>query len=723
MKYILLLLTALYISPAMFSQNHWESIIIAGNQWQYLPAKSEPPAGWYQPGFDDNSWQTGHGGFGYADGDDATIIDTVNSVYLRTKFDVQDISLILQLLLDVDYDDAFVAYLNGQEVALSFNVTDVPPVYNSTLSTDHEAQIYQGNSPERHILDPSMLVEGENTLAVQVINMNLTSSDMSSLVFLSGEINSSSTIFQPIPDWFIASVNINESNLPIIEINTSGQTIPDNAKITAYMGIINNEGGINHVDDPFNEYDGYIGIELRGSSSQMFDKKNYTVETCTELDSNLNVPLLGMPEENDWVLHGPYSDKSLIRNALAYYLGSLTGRWAPRTRLCELYINDDYRGVYVLMEKIKRDKNRVDIAKLNPDEITGDDLTGGYLLKIDRPDYGAWTSPFKGVNGINDILVSYVEPIYQDMPSQQQNYIKEYVTEFEYTLDGPDFKDPVNGYRPYIDVQSFVDYFLVNELSKNIDAYRLSTFFSKDKDSKGGKITMGPLWDYDLAFGNANYYEGGYTEGWVIHSISSTDGFQVPFWWEKLREDAYFDTQLKFRWQELRSGQFSEENIFNYIDSTTTLLVYAQQRNFEKFPILSTYIWPNFYIGGSYANEITYLKGWISDRIAWMDSQIASINAVDEPVSPFASAIEVYAYPNPFTESFTLRLNLFQSVEVNIAIRNILGEIIGNKSMNGIRGGNDCLFSENLFGNNPGIYFYEVSIEGKIVYAGKLIKI
>src|SRR4030042_2589027 len=182
--------------------------------------------------------------------------------------------------------------------------------------------------------------------------------------------------------------NYTSSNLPLILIDTRGKAIPDEPKLTALMKVVNNPDKVNTIYDTTFEYNGYIGLETRGNTAQIFfEKKSYTLETRTDSGSNLNVSLLGMPEENDWVLHGPYSDKSLMRNALAYHLGNLQGRWSPRTRFCEVFINNEYRGVYLLVEKIKIDKNRVNIAKILPEDNYGDELTGGVIIGIvrDRP--------------------------------------------------------------------------------------------------------------------------------------------------------------------------------------------------------------------------------------------------------------------------------------------------------------------------------------------------
>jgi hypothetical protein len=513
-----------------------------------------------------------------------------------------------------------------------------------------------------------------------------------------------------------------QSNLPLIILNTNGQGIYPNAKDTVTMKIINNASGINNTTDTDYEYNGKITIGIRGSSSQMFDKKSYSIGTVYKPDSNLNVKLLGMPEENDWVLYSPYSDKSLIRNVLAYHIANLTGRWSPRTRYCELYINNEYRGVYVLEEKIKRDNNRLDIAKLNPDEISGDDLTGGYILKVDRPDDGAWISPYKGLNGWGNIYVSYVEPNYSDMPAAQRNYIKTYITNFENALNSSDFSDPQLGYRPYVDVTSFLDYYLINELSRNVDGYRLSTFFYKDKDSKDGKLTMGPYWDYDLAFGNADYYNGAVTEGWVTDGVSTNDGFQIPFWWNRLREDSFFEASLKLRWEELRANKLSDDNIINFIDSCVDLLSEAEVRNFQKYQILNTYVWPNAYIGGSYSNEIDYLKTWISDRLGWMDGEIDAITDVLEISEPTADISEASVFPNPFVSSTTLRFTVNQGGNGNLIIHNVLGAVIYTRELSVKQGENEENIDGSIFNDGHGVYIYELKIDGKPVITGKLIK-
>jgi len=716
-QFLLVLFLSLLFIP-LSSQTRWESIVLAGDTWRYFPATSEPPGNWNSVDFNDTTWPIDPGGIGYGDGDDVTIIAPVNSLYIRLRFEVTQISLIERLLLDVDYDDGFVAYLNGNEIARSENVTGSSPSYNSSVQWLHEALMYKGGLPERHSVDMQYLVEGENTLAVHILNESTGSSDLTGLVYLHAKVNNAEMIFRPTPAWFTEPAEEGESNLPILMINTHGQVIVDEPKITASLGIIDNANQRNRITDPFTSQVDYIGIEIRGSSSQMFEKKNYGFETRLANGENLNVSLLGLPEENDWALHGPYSDKTLMRNVLTFYLGSKTGRWAPRTRFCELYINNDYRGLYVLMERIKRDRNRVDIAKLEPHEVSGSDLTGGYILSIDRPEDYYWISPYKGMNGYGNILINIIYPDPSTMPIQQKQYIQNYVTQFENAMNSSSFTNQYTGYRAYANIESFVDYFIMNEISRNVDAYRLSTFFYKDKDKR---MVMGPLWDYNLAFGNADYYQGYNTQGWVIQGVGYNDGFQIPFWWEKIRTDSYFNNKLKDRWIELRAGPFSKDSIMAYIDSIGNLLSEAQVRNFQRFQVLGRYVWPNYFVGNTYQQEIDFMKNWISARINWMDQQINLITGVDE--ISIANAWETFAFPNPFSHTLSIRTFLHQASNLQISIYGLLGQLLFKTAGTYPEGAVDITVPAEIFGNGYGLYIFEVRVNGRILHTGKVVRV
>lgn len=671
------------------AQARWESMVLESDTWKYLAATSEPPSTWYQSGFNDAAWKSGSGGLGYADNDDVTVVSACNSLYIRRQVVLPDVNIVEDLLLDIDYDDAFVLYINGVECARSSNISGALPAYNAPITTDREAQMYSGGSPERYQLKTSGLVRGINTFAVQILNQNISSSDLSARVFVHAKINYPTQVYNPTPSWFEEPLSFETSNLPLIFINTNGQTIVPDVKITADMKVLNSASGKNNISDTNFEYEGKIGIEVRGFTSVNYPKKNYTVETRDIAGENLNVSLLGMPQENDWVFHGPFSDKSLMRNVLAYHLGNKTGKWSPRTRYFELYLNGNYAGVYVLVEKIKIDKNRLDLATLKETDVFGDQLTGGYVLQIDRPDNDDvegkdyWVSPYRARTKLQQkVYFLFMDPKGTVINDFQRYYIQDYITAFEDAMNSENYKDRTTGYYPYIDLNSFVDYYIISELSRNLDGYRISTFLHKDKDSKGGKITMGPFWDYNICFGNANFFSAGNTQGWIIDGMGDGDAHAMPFWWEKFRLDPFFNSHIKKRWNYWIENYINETYLNKLIDSCALELYDAQKRNFKTWNVLGTYVWPNNYIGGTYPNELNYLKTWLRDRIKWMDSQIQPI--VDITMGKFDPEfriLDMVTYPNPFTESVNFKFYLHSAEEVTIKISDILGrEITSYKS-------------------------------------------
>lgn len=531
-----------------------------------------------------------------------------------------------------------------------------------------------------------------------------------------------------------SQVNLTSSNLPIVLIDTHGAQIPNEPKIPATMRIVDNGSGVrNEITGPYNDYDGNIGIEIRGSSSTMFDKKSYGLEIWDDNLNDTTASILGMPEEEDWVLHGPYSDKSLMRNFLTFHLGRELGRYASRTRYVELVLNNDYRGVYVFMEKIKRDKNRVDIADLGPDENTGDDLSGGYIIKLDKFDGsntgGGWASPYRppGYTKSNqEIYFQFDYPKVKNITPAQKQYIEDYVTAFEEALQTRPSKDLVNGYKSYIDLESFVDFAIINELSRNVDGYRLSTFLHKDKDSKDGKLYIGPIWDFNLAFGNADYYDGSNTKGWAwnfnFNPDTKDDFWLIPFWWQRFQSDAEYVDLLKSRWQELRTDPFNTETILDFIDSTANVLEEAQIRNFQKFNILGQYVWPNAYVGGSYAKEIDYLKDWVVARLNWLDQAID--NTVTDLPASNSNASSMKIIPNPFDDELYVELSDNLS-NPEITILNILGEkIIETRPDPSLKSERLYLNVADGFGNKfvPGIYILILKSNGRVISSEKLVK-
>ena len=447
---------------------------------------------------------------------------------------------------------------------------------------------------------------------------------------------------QPQQDWYTDG-----SNLPLVFISTE-DSIVDDPRVGARMSIVNNDSGLNHQTDHPTDYDGLVTIEIRGASSQAFPKKGYAFETVDEYGQNNNVALLGMPPENDWILHGPYTDKSLIRNALVYELGDRIHRYVSRRRFCELFVNDDYQGVYLLAEKIKRDVNRVDLAKLLPSDTVGDELTGGYILKIDKFNGGAsgsWSSPYPTEGGQTS-FIQFHHPKQSDLHPAQSDYIEQHVTAFEHALASDEFEDPAMGYAAFIDVQSFLDLHLINELSKNVDGFHFSTFFFKEKDSDGGKLVMGPWWDYNIALGNANYCEGEQTEGF---QLSDNGCFElVPFWFRRLLQHKVYQSRLERTWAEYRSGPWSDASVCGVIDSLSEMLSSASERDHARWRRLGDYVWPNAFVGDSYQEELAYLKDWTMARMHWMDCELGLRDR------PQDAPNMVQLRPNPTSHFFTL---------------------------------------------------------------------
>lgn len=419
------------------------------------------------------------------------------------------------------------------------------------------------------------------------------------------------------------SPDFTSSPLPIISIDTQGKSIVDDPKIEAVMGVIYNGPGMrNAVSDAFNHFYGKIGIETRGESSLTQPKNNYRFETRTATGENLNFPLLGLPAENDWILYGPYIDKSLLRNVLIFHLARQTGRYVSRTVLCELLLNGEYRGVYILMEKIKQDDNRVSIAKLKPGDVSGSELTGGYIIRMDKTDVGT-VSFSSGVQwlGRAKVTLQYYEPAGDVITSQQKTYLSGFIKNFENSLVSSGFANPETGYHHYIDVGSFVDFMLSNEMALEVDRYRFSTYLHKEKDTDGDKLHAGPLWDADRGIGNDVHWPYGQLgDVWQYNYGTVTNG--RCYWWERLMQDSYFQNVAATRWSMLRKNALSDVSVQQYIDSMVTVLEEPQERNFQVWPVMGVQLYQNTFVGKNYAEEIDYLTSWLRNRLVWMDTHM-----------------------------------------------------------------------------------------------------
>ena len=644
--------------------HHWETIVKDNSTWYYQVPTSASSPEWMTPTFTVNSWLQGMGGFGFGDGDDQTLIPSSSvSVYTRIEFNILNINEIAAMALHFDYDDGFVAYLNGTEVARNGLSGTSQPVFNQLASISHEAKLYQNQYPDELIFFQNqlsgLLVNGTNVFCVEVHNQLANSTDFTCRNFLSVGVNNPGITYGPTPSWFVPPFILTSSNLPIVVLDTYNVDIPDEPKIDGTMGIIfNGDNQMNYLSDPFNEFYGQIAIEKRGSSSNSFPMKSYALETRGPDSVNYNVSLFDWPSDNDWILYAPYTDKSLIRNVLTYDLGRQMGQYAPRTKLCEVILNGSYIGVYVLMERIKINPGRVDVDPLLYSDTLDNHLTGGYIIKVDKTTSGgviAWTSPYTAqAPSIGPMYYQMHDPALNALHPDQFNYIKTYVNNWETALKSVHFANPQIGFRAFSDELSFIDFLLINELSKNVDGYRISTFLHKKRFSEGGKLFAGPLWDFNLGWGNANYCQGGQTSGWEINFNSVCPGnnsLMNPFWFNRMLQDTVFANNVNCRWTDLRTSILSDSNLMSYIDSLATILTEPAVRNYNRWPILGVYVWPNNYVGNTYLEEITYMKNWILARTAWMDANMfGTCTSLD--VESTKSTLKIV--PNPTQDFVTI---------------------------------------------------------------------
>ncbi len=639
LKISLLTVCSLFLVTGIFSQdsiNHWESVVLPGDNIKFFPGESAPDAEWKESGYNDDTWPDGIFSIGYGDDDDSTVIDQVLSLYVRHEFFIVDTSNIFLAVLHMDYDDGFVAYINGMEIARSnVGTTGIEPSWNEPATSNHEALMYRGNLPEEFLISQeklsACLQPGNNMLSIQVHNVTITSSDMSCIPFLSLGITDETSNYRNTPGWFtppqppLPPLEFTSSNLPILIIDTeNGVNIPDEPKVEGFMNIVyNTNGNTNFVTGPFHESSGPIGIETRGNVTQSFPKKPYGLETRNpveqrdSLGENRNVEILGLPAENDWVLRACWIDKTLMRHAIASQMSINMGRYAPRYAFCEVIVNGSYDGVYLFMEKIKQDNDRLNIEELHPWTTDPDSITGGYIYQVAQSgaDFGERRR--------------YVYPKADEINNVQTNYIRNYDDNFRSVMDKSNYADPTSGFPMVIDVNAFIDEIIIQEACKNSDAYGWSSFFHKDR---GSKLCAGPVWDFDQALTNSTFNDGNRTNEWLINKGVS----DVPSFWPKLFNEPKFRYLLKKRWFELRENVLQTDILMGYIDSVALYLDEAQKRNFQRWPVLGEELWrslPGWDERDTYQKEVDYLKNWFAAHLEWIDTQLASVpdQAIDIP--------------------------------------------------------------------------------------------
>lgn len=517
------------------------------------------------------------------------------------------------------------------------------------------------------------------------------------------------------------TIEVESSELPIMLINTNGQGIPFQGRITAQMELkYAGPGNLTYLNGPSNEYNGQITIGVRGASSSGYPQRPYKLETQNFFGQNNNVPLLGMPAENDWVLLSNYNDRSMVRNALAFHLARSMGQYAPRVHLCEVILNGNYRGIYTFGEKIKRDNGRVNIATLNFNEVSGDDLTGGYILHQNlRGANNSFQSNFSPIDhpGL-DVHFLYEYPTAGDIVAQQRDYIASFIDSLETALYSPAFADPEIGYRRYLDVPSFINYFLVNEVARNNDGFKKSVFFHKDKNSNGGKLKAGPVWDFDWAWKNineCNVVQGPNGSGWS-HRINDcpTDNYSTG-WMIRLLQDSAFTTELRCTYEHERMNSLSEASINAFIDSVGTLVQNAQVRHFQKWPILgmSGPAPESGPFGATHAEDLMRLKQWIAIRLAWLDNNIPGVcSGVGVADAAPMDALRVYAEAGTGRVSF---VGTWGAGNHQLLIHDMAGREVRRIP---IAQGSGVV---DLYLDRSGTYVYNLLRDGAVVTRGKLV--
>ncbi|KNY25278.1 CotH kinase family protein [Pseudobacteroides cellulosolvens] len=430
---------------------------------------------------------------------------------------------------------------------------------------------------------------------------------------------------------YIASSINTKHDVPVIIIDDygAGKPVKDTYKDCAIMVMEPTNNELSLLQTPTIATRG--GIHLRGQSSANFEKAPYKIELRDNEDNDAKYKLLGLGTDGDWALLSPYPDKTLIRNSLAYTLGEDMGLQAPGWRHCEVYLNtdnqplsaDDYQGVYLLVETPEIQKNRLDIAKLKPEDITEPNITGGYLMQFNMM---AAEAPLIKGNGWSDLELT--EP--QDANSQQIAWITNYIQKTHNAIHSTNPSNATTGYPAYIDVDSFVNFIITNELAREADSYMRSTRIYKDRDKK---LMAGPLWDYDLGYdcfvmgGFGGGFGGGTTstiEGWQFQPMAMFPGMggTTCDWYYTLMKDTSFQSKISARWQELRRGPLSNANLSARVKQLSSPLNNAAKRNFQKWNILNT-----SQIGGfgtqttqTWEQQLTILENFLLKRAAWLDT-------------------------------------------------------------------------------------------------------
>ena len=375
------------------------------------------------------------------------------------------------------------------------------------------------------------------------------------------------------------------TGLPIIYLQTDS-FLPIDSKDDYILGDTWIDGGRGF--DDFEESP--MKIRGRGNSTWEFPKKPFQMK----LDDKAE--FLGMPKDKKWLFLAEYADKTMLRNKIAYEMGYISNLdWTPQARFAEVFINGEYNGTYNVTQKVEESNNRVALGDT------------GYLLELDQLERLDFDDVYFESTATDKFIVNIKEPSLE-YDSEEYSYIVNLIGDFESVLFGANFTSESNGYRQYIDIDSFVDWFLISEITKNVDSMFFSSIFLNV--IPGEQIKMGPLWDFDLAFGNVDYADSRYPEGWWV---------KYNPWYERLFQDPYFVAKIKERFEYFNNNQ---DLIINKIDSYSEQLKWAQEENDDKWQTMGVFVWPNPVVFDTYQEEVDNMKSWYSTRMSWLESAI-----------------------------------------------------------------------------------------------------
>ena len=402
------------------------------------------------------------------------------------------------------------------------------------------------------------------------------------------------------------------TTIPIVYMNTKGQQILKEKAIWGNIALLDgNEEAQSIFSVPNSIY--RATIKYRGASSySKFDKKQYRIEFYkNNKDSTKKVPLAGMGANSEWVLNGPYLDKTLIRNKLVYDLAGELNGWAPDTRFVELFVDGKYQGVYLAVEPVTNGESRLRLAEFGL--LSGETA---YVVNRDRIDTGTeeietWGKT-KG-HTYNALYIRY--PSKNKITKKQKEYIKNDISEFEQVLYGKNFSDKRIGYQAYIDMDNWVDYFIINEFAMNYDAGNLSTYVYKEL---GGKLQLA-AWDFNNGFDNYQWF---HTETDRLYTVENS-------WFDRLWQDESFKEHVCERYGQLRKTTLSDEHIAEKIASYQAELGAAVDRNFKVWGYSFD---ENLLVGtgkdgrsrdiGSYEEAMQQLTDTIRERLAYLDKEL-----------------------------------------------------------------------------------------------------